>query len=205
MKLKTYTIKSGPGLILLLALVACGDSSPTVSNLVTSGTGPVSSVNTTRVAAPATTTGSTGFVLSTPNSGAVSGSPTPGQSGLSSVPAEVTTASGQVIKMRVELARSEQEQETGLMGRTSLPDDSGMLFIFPGKVRTGFWMKDTLLPLSIAWIDEKGNIWEIHDMEAKSEEVHTPAQAYIWALEVPKGYFSKKGVKAGSTLKLLTP
>jgi uncharacterized membrane protein (UPF0127 family) len=66
-------------------------------------------------------------------------------------------------------------------------------------------MKDTLIPLSIAWIDEKGTILEIQDMEAQSEAVHVPAQTYIWALEVPKGYFDKKGIKLGSSLKLQTP
>lgn len=90
------------------------------------------------------------------------------------------------------------------MGRTSLPQDTGMLFIFPQQVQLGFWMKDTLLPLSIAWIDAKGKIVEIQDMEAKSLDVHTPAQPYIWALEVPKGYFASKGIVAGNTIKLLT-
>src|SRR5690242_395058 len=105
--------------------------------------------------------------------------------------------------MKLELAKTEQEQETGLMGRTSLPEDGGMLFIFPQKSRTSFWMKDTLIPLSIAWIDENGKILEIQDMEAQSEALHTPAQPYLWALEVPKGYFAKKGIQPGSTVKLL--
>ncbi|MEI6045022.1 MAG: DUF192 domain-containing protein [Chloroflexota bacterium] len=131
--------------------------------------------------------------------------PTPGQSTLSSTSAVITTSSGQTTNLKLELAVTPQEQGTGLMGRTSLPEDSGMLFIFPTKVRTGFWMKDTLIPLSIAWLNEKGTILEIQDMEAQSEEVHTPAQDYIWALEVPKSYFNKKGIKPGSSLKLVTP
>jgi uncharacterized membrane protein (UPF0127 family) len=107
--------------------------------------------------------------------------------------------------MKFELARTPQEQETGLMGRTSLPDDTGMLFIFSSPVQVGFWMKDTLLPLSIAWIDQNGKILEIQDMEAQSLTTHTPAKPYLWALEVPKGYFDKKGIKAGDTVKLASP
>lgn len=130
---------------------------------------------------------------------------TPGQATLATSPAVITTATGQTINMKLELAKTEQEHEIGLMGRTSLPEDTGMLFIFPQKTSVGFWMKNTLIPLSIAWIDENGKILEIQDMEAQSEVVHTPARAYLWALEVPKGYFAKKGIGPGSAIKLANP
>lgn len=208
------------GLVLLLSLSlgACGDPTATtapvttvaatsVATVIPTASNPTAASATTRAvttvaattAAPASTTN-----LPAATTGSATSAPTAGQAKLSSAPLLVTKANGETINMTVELARTSAEQETGLMGRTSLPPDTGMLFIFPSKVQLGFWMKDTLLPLSIAWIDEKGKIVEIQDMEAKSLDVHTPAQSYIWALEVPKGYFSSKGIVAGNTVKLVT-
>lgn len=131
--------------------------------------------------------------------------PTPGQSGLKTVPAIVKTATGQTVNMKLELACTSQQQETGLMNRTSLPEETGMLFVFEQKVRIGFWMRNTLIPLSIAWIDDKGVILEIQDMEANSDDTHTPQKEYIWALEVPKGYYAKKNIKAGDTITITQP
>ena len=124
---------------------------------------------------------------------------TPGQATLTTVPATITRANGQTQAMMVELARTPQEQETGLMGRPGLPPDRGMLFIFPQPGEINFWMKDTPLALSIAFIDTSGKILSIQDMQPYSEELHSPGQKYIYALEVPKGYFADKNIRAGDT------
>jgi uncharacterized membrane protein (UPF0127 family) len=101
--------------------------------------------------------------------------------------------------MTVELARTTQEQETGLMGRLSVPDETGMLFIFPNSGRIGFWMKDTPLALSIAFITQDGKIVDIQDMAPYSLDIHQPNQDYLYALEVAQGYYAKRGVKPGDT------
>lgn len=103
--------------------------------------------------------------------------------------------------MTVELARTAQEQGTGLMGRTSLPDNTGMLFVFEQVGRVGFWMKDTPLALSIAFIDASGKIVDIQDMESFSETTHIPNTDYLYALEVSKGYFARVGVRPGDLFK----
>ncbi len=123
--------------------------------------------------------------------------PTPGQTTLSIVPATITRSGGDTLAMTVELARTSQEQETGLMGRTTLPADRGMLFIFPQPGLVGFWMKDTLIALSVAFIDANGQIIDIQEMEPMSETVHQPNRNYLYALEVPKGYFAAKNIKPG--------
>ncbi len=223
-----FLILPGLGLLLLLTLAACGEATatpapavatqaatPTQANkaniLTTAGAVNSPPAAATSVAAPAS---SAAVPASTPvaatatpavNTGVSGGGSAAGQATLSVAPAIISTTAGQTVNMKLELARTYQEQEIGLMGRTSLPEDGGMLFIFPTKVQTGFWMKNTLIPLSIAWIDEKGVFLEIQDMEAQSEAVHTPSKPYVWALEVPKGYFSNKGIQAGSTIKLQTP
>jgi uncharacterized membrane protein (UPF0127 family) len=102
----------------------------------------------------------------------------------------------------VELARTDAERQRGLMGRTSLEDGTGMLFVFPRTVSSAFWMKDTLIPLSIAFIDEQGVIVDIQDMQPLDETLHYPADAYRYALEVPQGWFSRAGVVVGQHAQL---
>ncbi len=104
--------------------------------------------------------------------------------------------------MTVELARTEKEQEIGLMGRNSVPDGQGMLFIFREAGRIGFWMKDTPLALSIAFIDPKGKIVDIQDMQPFSLDTHAPGKDYISALEVSQGYFARVGVRPGDSFVL---
>lgn len=127
--------------------------------------------------------------------------PTPGQVKLTTVPATITTNAGQNIQMVVEIARTAQEQETGLMNRASVPDGTGMLFVFSQPGNVNFWMKDTKIPLSIAFIDSNGKILDVQDMQAESEELHSPGQNYQYALEVGLGWFGKVKVKAGDIIK----
>jgi len=122
---------------------------------------------------------------------------------LKTSPAYIKKANGEIIQMSVELALTNDEQETGLMGRLSVPDETGMLFVFGKSGRVAFWMKDTPLALSIAFITEDNQIIDIQDMEPYSLDTHQPNQDYKSALEVAKGYFAKRGVKPGDTFVLI--
>ena len=104
----------------------------------------------------------------------------------------------------VEIARTDAERQRGLMDRTSLDDGAGMLFVFPEPVEVAFWMKNTLIPLSIAFIDEQGIIIDIQDMQPQDETLHYPSGPYRYALEVPQGWFERAGVAIGHTAELPT-
>ena len=101
-----------------------------------------------------------------------------------------------------ELARTEVELERGLMFRSSLPDGAGMLFIFSKDDRLAFWMKNTELPLSIAYISTDGTIRQISDMEPESLATVQSERSVRYALEVPRGWFDRAGVKVGDKVDL---
>ncbi len=104
------------------------------------------------------------------------------------------------------LADTDAQQQQGLMNRTDLAGHDGMLFRFHGDTRVGFYMKDTLIPLSIAWFDSKGNFVSETDMEPCLDQVDCPnhyaARPYRYALEVPKGGLSDLGIGPGSHLSV---
>jgi uncharacterized protein len=104
-------------------------------------------------------------------------------------------------EVRVEVAKSPEEQSRGLMGRTSLGKDEGMLFLYDREVHHGFWMKNTLIPLSIAFVDSEGRIITILDMEPLTLESHLPPRPFLYALEMNKGWFSQNGIKAGDVMR----
>jgi uncharacterized membrane protein (UPF0127 family) len=107
--------------------------------------------------------------------------------------------------LRVQLAEDEDQREIGLMGRESLPDDAGMLFVFEEEIQGAFWMKDTLIPLSIAYIDADGVIVDMHDMqpcEADPCDVYPSDAPYVQALEVNLGAFEDMGIAEGDTVRL---
>jgi uncharacterized membrane protein (UPF0127 family) len=95
---------------------------------------------------------------------------------------------------QVELATTPQQRQRGLMGRTHLPADSGMLFVFEEPGRHCFWMRDTPLPLSIAFIDPSGLIADLADMQPRSEALHCPSADIRYALEVRQGEFQRRGI-----------
>ena len=97
----------------------------------------------------------------------------------------------------VELARTEQEWQRGLMFRETLGADEGMLFVFPESRPRSFWMKDTPLPLSIAYIAADGRILEIHDMEPFSLEPVRSRSPARYALEVNRGRLGELGITPG--------
>ena len=115
------------------------------------------------------------------------------------------TAGGEEVVVRVEVADTDEERQVGLMNRESLPDQSGMIFLFDEDVSGGFWMKNTLIPLSIAFADANGTIVRILDMEPCEADpcpTYEPGVFYRSALEVNQGAFEDWGVAQGDTLTL---
>lgn len=102
----------------------------------------------------------------------------------------------------IEIARTPQERQVGLMNRTSMPENHGMLFVFQRDQVLGFWMRNTHIPLSIAYIDRNGCIREIHDMQPLSERVVQSSLPVRYALEVHQGAFSRVGIQVGDCLDL---
>ncbi len=104
---------------------------------------------------------------------------------------------GHVLK--VEVRYSDLGRQEGLKRRESLPEEQGMLFVFgpPAEKDVGFWMDQTLIPLSIAYIDEKGVIFQIEDMAPMTQETHKAVQPVRYALEVNQGWFVRHGVGVG--------
>lgn len=105
--------------------------------------------------------------------------------------------------LRVELAATAQDRAHGLMGRTTLCADCGMLFVFEGAGRHEFWMEDTQLPLSVAFIAEDGRILNIEEMLPGSTQRHGSRGAALYALEMNRGWFARHGIMPGDkVLKL---
>lgn len=102
--------------------------------------------------------------------------------------------------IRAEVAADYGSRMTGLMHRTSMPSNVGMLFIFDDDQRQCMWMKNTLIPLSVAFIDDRGAIVNIEDMQPQTEDSHCAAQPVRYALEMNRGWFAARGVKPGSRL-----
>ena len=99
--------------------------------------------------------------------------------------------------LRVEVAATDPQRALGLMNRPKLGHDDGMLFIFDEVAYHSMWMKDTLIPLSVAFVDAQGTILNILDMEPQTLEPHVSAGPSIYAIETNKGWFAAKKVKAG--------
>ena len=114
----------------------------------------------------------------------------------------VIESSGGRITLRAEIARTQEEQRQGYMHRQSIKDGEGMLFFNESDRVLSFWMRDTHVPLSIAFISSDGRILEIYDMEPLSlESVHS-SRSVRHALEVPQGWFNRAGVRIGDRLLL---
>lgn len=117
----------------------------------------------------------------------------------------VETGRGEVT-LAVEVADTSEERARGLMGRPSLPEQAGMLFRYgEGEVPAGFWMKDTPIPLSIAFLDSGGRIVAVLDMEpclADPCRLYDPGVPYRAALEVNRGAFARLGVEVGDVVRL---
>lgn len=105
------------------------------------------------------------------------------------------------VTVQAEVADEPGERAIGMMGRQELPDGKGMLFVFSAPQPLGFWMRDTLVPLSVAYINAAGVIREIHDLQPLDEN---PAQSafrdLLYALEVPQGWFHKNKILPGDQI-----
>ena len=100
-------------------------------------------------------------------------------------------------EMKAEVARTYRQKANGLMFRKELKDGHGMLFIFSADIILSFWMKNTFIPLSIAYLCAEGVIMEIHDMEPLSLETVYSSRPARYALETPQGWFERAGLKPG--------
>ncbi len=100
-------------------------------------------------------------------------------------------------KLKAEVAADANSRTVGLMNRFSLAPDSGMLFVFPQSEQLGFWMKNTFIPLSIAYLDAKGVILNIADMKPQDESTHPSKGPAMYAVEMKQGWFKERGIKAG--------
>lgn len=102
--------------------------------------------------------------------------------------------------VKAEVADDERKRAIGLMFRESLAPNHGMLFVFRAKAGHCFWMRNTLIPLSIAFLDDDGTIVNIEDMAPRSEDSHCPKRPVRFALEMEQGWFAKRGLAAGAKL-----
>ncbi len=105
--------------------------------------------------------------------------------------------------VQVELARTAEERERGLMYRETLAKGHGMFFIFPDAMTRSFWMKNTFIPLDIAYLDAELRIVDIQAMEAESLDGHPSAQPAMFALEVPLGWFEEMGIGVGAQARVV--
>ena len=116
----------------------------------------------------------------------------------------IHASSGKEVRVRVEIADDVLEQSRGLMYRTALADDRGMLFAYPDEEERSFWMRNTLIPLSIAFIDSEGRIVDIKNMKPLDDDPphYVSAEPAQYALEVNKGFFEERDVEVGDRANL---
>ena len=111
----------------------------------------------------------------------------------------VKLASG-MHQIDAQLASTHEQRMTGLMWRKEMPQHEGMLFAFEQPSQQCFWMKNTLLPLAIAFVADDGTIVNIDEMKPQTLESHCSTKPVRYVLEMNTGWFAKKGIKAGSKL-----
>lgn len=116
---------------------------------------------------------------------------------------QVTVSDGDSSRVvQVEIAATPQQRQQGLMWRQALDPDWGMLFVFPGFSGGGFWMRNTYVPLDIAYIGADGTVQEIRAAQPLDLTILTPAKPYRYVLEVNQGWFEEHGLGVGSTVLL---
>jgi uncharacterized membrane protein (UPF0127 family) len=109
------------------------------------------------------------------------------------------------FRIQAEVARTPQARATGLMGRLELAQDSGMLFVFDAPERICMWMRNTPLPLSVAFLDERGVIVNIENMKPLSDTVHCAKSEARYALEMTQGWFVNRGIQPRDQVRLVRP
>lgn len=122
---------------------------------------------------------------------------------------EESPAGLSVVKMKIgkqsynlEVARTETEQEKGLMKRDSMPEDHGMIFVFPDEQVRSFWMKNTRFPLDILFLSSGGKVVSIHQMRAYDESSTSSDEPAQYAIELNKGQADASGVRVGDVLEI---
>lgn len=144
------------------------------------------------------------IALSCAACGAAGDSNTTAEPSLNPATTMIETDDG-VVLVYSEVADTPEERAEGLMNRESLEEDEGMMFLYFEEHRGGFWMKDTSIPLSIAFFDRTGKIVSILDMDPCEEEdpcpTYDPGKPYWGALEVNQGAFEEWGVEVGDLIR----
>ncbi|WP_010459082.1 DUF192 domain-containing protein [Acidovorax radicis] len=103
-------------------------------------------------------------------------------------------------RIDAQVAQAPQERQTGLMFRKEMPQHEGMLFVFEQASQQCFWMKNTLLPLTAAFVADDGTIVNLEDMKPQTLDSHCSTKPVRYVLEMNQGWFAKKGIKAGTKL-----
>lgn len=104
-------------------------------------------------------------------------------------------------RIQAEVAYTESTRERGLMYRKAMASFQGMLFVFPAKAQHCMWMKNTDLPLAVAFLDDDGKIINVEEMEPHTENNHCAAQPARFALEMNSGWFSRRALGAGAVIR----
>lgn len=105
--------------------------------------------------------------------------------------------------VHAEVARTSEERARGLSGRDSLPEHRGMLFVYEDEAVRSFWMRDTRIPLDIAFLDASGRVVDIQSMEPMSRRFHDSGAPAAYALEVERGWFRRHGVRVGCVAEIV--
>lgn len=109
-----------------------------------------------------------------------------------------------MYRIEAEVAATDSSRQFGLMQRKSMPTNHGMLFVFPMPWKHCMWMRNTLLPLSVAFLDDKGSIINIEDMQPLTENNHCAAREARYALEMNLGWFKSRGFGPGTVIEGVT-
>ena len=122
----------------------------------------------------------------------------PAQEGPQKLPTTRLTAGFHLIN--AEVASTPEQRAIGLMHRPTMPANDGMLFVFERAGQQCFWMKNTLLPLSIAFLDDDGTVVNVEEMKPQTLDSHCSARQVRFALEMNRGWFSKRAIKPGAKI-----
>lgn len=106
-----------------------------------------------------------------------------------------------MYRIQAEVAHTDPERQRGLMFRKEMPEHQGMLFVFPLRATHCMWMKNTLLPLAVAFLDEEGRIINVEEMAPQTERNHCAQQPARYALEMNRGWFKQRGLGAGVPIR----
>ena len=117
------------------------------------------------------------------------------------------TLSAGIHQIDTQVALTPEQHQIGLMFRTEMPQNEGMIFVFQAPSKQCFWMKNTVLPLTAAFVADDGTIVNLEDMKPQTTDSHCSLRPVRYVLEMNQGWFAKKGIKAGSKLngKIFTP